>query len=162
MVVLSSCHSSHKASKSGSNLSEEHKELINKAKKGSKARSVVEEALSWVGTPYRYGGNSRKGVDCSGLTTHVFDKAADIKLPRNSSEQAKFCKEIKKKNLRSGDLVFFTSKSRGNKINHVAIYIGDNKIVHATTSRGVIISNLDEKYWKSHYRRSGRVKQLDD
>lgn len=127
--------------------------------RGSSAseRRLIETARRWLGTPYRYGGNDRSGVDCSGFTCAVFVEATGIKLPRSSREQADFCRSVERRRLRTGDLVFFTSKGGGSRINHVAIYIGDNKIIHATSSRGVIISDLDEKYWSSHFYRCGRV-----
>lgn len=121
------------------------------------ARKVLEEAYAWLGTPYKLGGETRNGVDCSGLTCMAYKQATGIKLPRNSREQADFCRRIRRNELRPGDLVFFSSRRGGNRINHVAIYVGDNSIIHATSSQGVVVSNLDEEYWKSHFYSCGRV-----
>lgn len=118
---------------------------------------VIEVALGWIGVPYSYGGNSRKGVDCSGLVCIAFEEGAGIKLPRSSAEQAARCKQIKRENARPGDLIFFTNKRGGGRINHVAIYLGDERVVHSTSSRGVVISSLDETYWATHYYSCGRV-----
>ncbi len=121
------------------------------------ARKVLEEAYAWLGTPYRLGGETRNGVDCSGLTCMAYKEATGIKLPRSSREQADFCHRVRRSELRPGDLVFFSSRRGGDRINHVAIYVGDNSIIHATSSQGVVVSNLDEDYWKSHFYSCGRV-----
>lgn len=118
---------------------------------------LVDEALTWLGTPYRYGGHDYNGTDCSGLTMEVYDKALGIKIPHSSSEQQKFCEEIKKKDLSIGDLVFFcTGKTKG-RVSHVGLYVGDGKIIHASGSKGVIISNIEESYYVRTYHSSGRV-----
>lgn len=121
------------------------------------ARKVLDEAYAMLGTPYRSGGETRRGIDCSGLTCVAFKNATGIKLPRSSREQQEYCQRIRRSELRPGDLVFFASRRGGNKINHVAIYVGDNSIIHATSSQGVVVSNLDEEYWKSHFYSCGRV-----
>lgn len=126
-------------------------------KSSDKERRLVDAARRWLGTPYRYGGNDRKGIDCSGFTCAVFKEVTGIKLPRSAREQADFCRRIDRRDLRVGDLVFFTSKGGGSRINHVAIFIGNNKIIHATSSQGVAVSDLDERYWSSHFHRCGRV-----
>ena len=121
------------------------------------AADVIKAAEEWLGVPYRYAGDSKSGTDCSGLTCMAFEKGAGIKLPRSSREQAEYGKRIKRSELRPGDLVFFVSKRGGSRINHVAIYLGDNKIIHSTTSRGVSVSDLDDEYWGSHYHSCCRV-----
>lgn len=121
------------------------------------AEAVIKAAREMLGTPYRYGRTGRGGTDCSGLTSLAYEKGAGIKLPRSSREQAQYCRRIEREELCPGDLVFFTSRSGGGSINHVAIYIGDNKIIHATTSQGVVITGLDDYYWRSHYYCGGRV-----
>lgn len=124
--------------------------------KGDCQKAVIDEAFSWQGTPYRYGGHSRKGTDCSGYVMEVYRAAVGIGLPRNSAKQAEVCKKIKKGALRPGDLVFFhTGKKK--KINHVGIYIGDNKVIHASSSRGVVVSNLDAPYYKKAFHQGGRI-----
>lgn len=117
---------------------------------------LVSEARKWLGVPYSYGGNSRKGVDCSGMVVAVYRDAASLKLPRSSADQHRYCRDISRKDLEAGDLVFFKGSSKG-KVSHVGIYIGDNKMIHASSSRGVIVSDLAEKYYISHYHASGRV-----
>ena len=86
---------------------------------------IVEEARKWLGTPYKYGGEDRNGVDCSGMVMKVYLKAVNVKLPRSSREQQQFCNKIKKSDIASGDLVFFSSKRGGGNVSHVGIYIGE-------------------------------------
>lgn len=129
-------------------------------RRGSLEDKMIEYAKTWLGVPYRYGGSDRSGTDCSGLTTRIYLDVADFKLPRNSAEQAAFCKEVKRSDLQPCDLVFFVSRQGGSKINHVAMYIGGNKIIHSTSSKGVIISDLDAQYWRTHFYRCGRVTQI--
>lgn len=118
---------------------------------------IIEEARRWLGTPYRYGGNERgRGTDCSGMVMEVYLKAVGVSLPRTSQAQCEFCTKIKVSQLTSGDLVFFKT-SRSNRINHVGIYISDGCFIHATTSKGVIISNLSEKYYQNHFHSAARV-----
>ncbi len=121
-------------------------------------RALLTEADRWLGTRYQYGGRTQSGVDCSGLMLEVYLRALDIKLPRNSAKQAEFCERIHKRDLVEGDLVFF-SPVAGGGINHVGMYIGDDKIVHSSTSRGVIVSSLNEDYYLRTYHSAGRVGQ---
>lgn len=122
----------------------------------SHAKAIVAEAYKWIGTPYRYGGNSRSGTDCSGLVLQVYLKAANKKLPRSSRQQAEYCKKISTKQMRPGDLIFFVIGKRS-AIDHVGIYVGSGKMIHASGSRGVIESNLAEPYYQRHFHHAGRV-----
>lgn len=121
------------------------------------AARVIAEARRWLGVPYRYGGNDRDGLDCSGLTTIAYRDGAGIELPRNSSAQAAYATPVERKDLRPGDLVFFSSSQGGDRINHVAIYLSGDSIIHATTSRGVVITPLSAPYWDKHYMCAGTV-----
>jgi len=118
--------------------------------------ALIEEASRWLGVPYRYAGNDKKGVDCSGLTSQVYLRTLNVKMPRSSREQQQWCINIKKENLQPGDLVFFATGSNRNRVSHVGIYIGNGDIIHASSSRGVIVSNLGEKYYHNRYHSSGR------
>lgn len=120
-------------------------------------RRLLEEARRWMGTAYRYGGNSRSGVDCSGLTSQIFVNALQIKLPRSSAQQSDYCRRIDRSDLMEGDLVFFRTGSKG--VSHVGMYVGDGRIIHSSTSRGVILSSLDEDYYRRTYHSSGRVER---
>ena len=125
--------------------------------KSGDERKLVAEAYSWLGTRYRYGGEDRSGVDCSGLTMQVYKSAWGIKLPRTSSEQQRICHKINKDRLQVGDLVFFATSSDKSKVSHVGIYIGDGRMIHSSASRGVIISGINENYFVKCYHSSGYV-----
>ena len=115
------------------------------------------ESASWLGVPYRGGGTTRRGVDCSGLTSAIYSKVYRKGLERNSDDQRKKdCKKVKKGKLREGDLVFFHNGRKKKKATHVGIYLKDQKFIHASTSRGVIVSTLNEEYWKRHWLSGGR------
>ena len=122
----------------------------------SRGEYVARQALSFRGVPYRFGGRSRNGIDCSGLIQTVW-KEYGLYLPRTSVAQYKTGIHISKKDLKAGDLVFFKNTyKRG--ISHVGIYVGENKFVHAANKRkGVILSGLDEKYWANHWAGARRV-----
>lgn len=124
--------------------------------------ALIKEAYSWIGTPYRYGGHSKQGTDCSGFVMEVYKNVADISLPHNSAQQQKICQKLDKTKVVVGDLVFFnTGKSSKEDISHVGIYLGNNDMIHASTSKGVIISNLSQKYYVDTYHSSGRIGEFD-
>ncbi len=123
----------------------------------AETRRLLEEARRWMGTSYRYGGSTRSGVDCSGLTSQIFVNALQIKLPRSSAQQSEYCRRIDRSELMEGDLVFFRTGSKG--VSHVGMYVGDGRIIHSSTSRGVIVSSLDESYYRRTYHSSGRVER---
>ncbi len=163
LLLLASSCGSHKKAQSQEQKYETVVKNDKKSKKdiSKKRKAVVEEAHSWLGTKYRYGGNERSGTDCSGMVMRVYKDAANIKLPRNSAKQCEYCISIKRNELKQADLVFFTSKSSGKRVTHVGIYIGDGKFIHSSTSRGVITSSLDEKYYIKHFHSCGRVPAMD-
>ena len=110
----------------------------------------------WKGVEYRIGGLNKSGVDCSGFVYLTFKSRFDVKLPRTTKDQIKLGKPVKKAKLKAGDLVFFKTKW---KVRHVGIYIEDNKFLHASTNNGVMISRLDNVYWKKKYWKARRVKK---
>ena len=98
-----------------------------------KRRETVEYALQFVGGRYVYGGTDPNvGVDCSGFTRYVMSKAASIQLPHSSGGQASYGQEVSREEMRPGDLIFYDN---GSRINHVAMYIGDGQVVHASTEK---------------------------
>ena len=117
------------------------------------------ESAQWVGVPYRGGGNSKRGIDCSGLTSQIYQKVYRKKLERSSDDQRrKDCRKVGKAKLHEGDLVFFHNGRKKREASHVGIYLKDNKFIHASTSRGVIISSLNEDYYQKHWLSGGRPK----
>lgn len=109
----------------------------------------------WKTVKYKAGGLSKAGVDCSGLVFLTFDTRLGIKLPRSTDEQVTVGTPIASRDLNAGDLVFFKT---GKNIRHVGIYIEDGKFLHASTEKGVMISNLDDQYWARTYWKSMRIK----
>lgn len=122
------------------------------------ADDIIDFAKNYIGTSYRYGGTElSRGVDCSGFTQAVMGNFG-IYLSRSSSSQAGDGASVSKKDLQSGDLVFFdTSGSNNGGISHVGIYIGNNKFIHSESSRGVMISSLNEDYYSRRYVKAVRV-----
>ena len=104
----------------------------------------------WIGVPYKYGGMTNRGIDCSGFTSLVYKECFGKSIPRNSSDQYEQGTRVTQRNLQSGDLVFFSNVRYG-KIDHVGIYLGNERFAHATESSGVTISLLTEKYYKKRY-----------
>ena len=115
------------------------------------------ESSNWMGVPYRNGGTTRQGVDCSGLTSAIYKKVYRKNLERSSDEQRKKdCRKVKKRKLKEGDLVFFHNGRKKKHATHVGIYLKEDKFIHASTSRGVSIGNLNEDYWEKHWLSGGR------
>ena len=118
-----------------------------------KLYSFIDE---WYGVPYKYGGKSKSGIDCSNFTSTLYSNIYNKSITGSSSSIFEQCKVISKSNLEEGDLVFF--KIDGSKISHIGVYLQNNKFVHATTKKGVMIDDLDEAYYKKYYYKSGRLK----
>lgn len=116
---------------------------------------IVTIAAGLIGTPYRYGGDSpKRGFDCSGLVFYSFERVG-VKVPRTAADQRKAAERVKRSNLEPGDLVFFRS-SKG-RVDHVGIYAGDGKFIHAPSSGSVVsYGYLDDPYYRSHYVSAGR------
>ena len=163
LVGLSACKSKKKIQQSSDEIVVEtiiiEKDIIY----NDVEREIIDEALTWLGTPYSYGA-SEKGIstDCSGMVMVIYRDIADIKMPRNSAKQAEFCKKIKEKDVRGADLVFFATGSDENQISHVGIMLDDVKFIHASASKGVIISEMTTPYYKRHFKMYGRVRQNSD
>lgn len=116
--------------------------------------SLLATAKQYIGTPYKFGGTSPKGFDCSGFVQFVF-KQHSYNLPRGADSQFTVGKPVQRNRLQPGDLVFFTTYESGPS--HNGIYLEKGQFIHASSSRGVMISNLSEAYWKSRYLGARRV-----
>ncbi|ELV3374800.1 C40 family peptidase [Enterobacter cloacae] len=119
---------------------------------------ILMEYVQWEGVKYRLGGTSKNGIDCSSLMQEMFNNAfgdvLNAPLPRTTSAQIKHGSKTFRKDLRPGDLIFFhiTNVER-----HVGVYIGDDRFIHASTSKGVKISSLQSQYWTEKYTTARRV-----
>lgn len=116
------------------------------------------EAAEWIGVPYRAGKDGKHGTDCSGLTSRLYKSVYKIKLPRSTEDQRKESDKIRRSSLHEGDLVFFSSKQTNKEVAHVGIYLKEGQFIHASTSKGVIISSLNEEYYKKYWIGGGRVR----
>lgn len=125
-----------------------------------RADVAVETARSYMGTPYKYGGTTRAGIDCSALIYHAY-QAAKIQLPRTSKDQSKEGERVSRSNLKVGDIVFFATGDKKREITHAGIVSsakgGEIKFIHASTSLGVTESSLSSAYYKTRYRKAKRV-----
>jgi lipoprotein Spr len=121
--------------------------------------SLVDDLLydfieDWWRTPYRMGGTTKTGVDCSGFTRELMRDVYEVQVPRTAREQYEETIRVGRDELKEGDLVFFYTG--GFYISHVGVYLGNNYFVHSSTSNGVTISSLDEDYYHKHFRGGGR------
>lgn len=146
-----------------SNISEQDEsfkkeELLGKWNSPDEIQLFVKVATGFIGAPYRFGGSSLKGIDCSSFVQKIY-RIFDITLPRNAREQSKVGISIARENLTKGDLVFFHTKR---SLGHVGIYIGNNEFVHASSKGKVVrIDSLDTPYYQKRFQRAVRVKGLD-
>ncbi len=108
----------------------------------------------WLGTPYKYGKASKSGTDCSGYIMNIFKEKTGISLPHSSSQMYKMGKKIDKDDLKTGDLVFFGGFTG---VDHVGIYLEEGNFTHASTSKGVMISPMNDSYWQPRYKGARRI-----
>jgi len=129
-------------------------------KSNANAESIIDYAKTFKGVKYKYGGTTKKGMDCSGLIYTSFKKEA-ITLPRTTHDLSTTGDWIDLKEVQEGDLLFFATKKNSRKVNHVGIVttarVGYVEFIHASTSKGVMISNLAERYWYLSYVQARRV-----
>ncbi|MGM9852579.1 MAG: NlpC/P60 family protein [Muribaculaceae bacterium] len=163
LLAVASCGSSKQASR-GKHDGKKPEVTVKPSKKtipdvpsSQLGKALVEEARTWIGVPYVYGGADRNGADCSGFLVSVFREVAGIKLPRTTAQQREHCIPIGKDQLAAGDILFFSSKKSSRKVAHVGMYIGGGRMIHASSSRGVVEDDISLKYYLDHYLGSGRV-----
>lgn len=118
-------------------------------------RAILEaQEASWKGVKYALGGQSRSGIDCSGFVQLTFRDKFGVELPRDTDGQSSFGTKIDRSDMRVGDLIFFHTTET---VNHVGIFMGEKSFLHASTSKGPIISSLDNSYWKTRWWQARRV-----
>jgi lipoprotein Spr len=127
--------------------------VSSKELKNPKLYTAVDE---WYAVPYKYAGFDKNGIDCSGLACKLYEAAYGLKISRVSKDIYASCKELEASELKEGDFVFFKIESKN--VSHVGIYLSNNKFVHASTKRGVIINDLNEAYYKKYFYKGGRLK----
>lgn len=120
-------------------------------------KKFIDRIKAYLGTPYRYGGDSAEGMDCSGFVATIFNQSCQIQLPHNAYQIYQGCQKISRRELYLGDLVFFSNRKA---IDHVGIYLAKDYFVHASVSYGVIVSELNDLYYRSRFAAAGRIVDL--
>ena len=121
-------------------------------------KDLLRTVTDWMGTPYRYGNNSRRGTDCSGFVTRVFREVYGVTLQRSSRSMFTTTKHVAKSEMKTGDLVFFR-RGKG-PIYHVGIYLKDGKFAHSACNGGVMVSSLNQPYYHHNFYAAGRVRAV--
>jgi murein DD-endopeptidase / murein LD-carboxypeptidase len=121
----------------------------------AQSQDLYTKAFEWIGVKYKYAGSSKKGIDCSGFVSEIYQSVYKIPLSGGSRDIWPGVKPVEKDSLREGDIVFF--KIKKGRISHVGIYLANNKMVHASVKSGVIISSLGESYYNKYYFSGGRI-----
>lgn len=126
--------------------------ISDKEVKNNKLYSFIND---WYGVPYKFGGCQKNGVDCSCFVSILNEEVYNKSLPRTADEMFKKSKKISLNEAKSGDLVFF--KINGNTVSHVGVVLIKNNFAHSSTSKGVIVNNIDEAYYKKYFFCAGRI-----
>ena len=159
-LLLASCGSSKKAASRGKTSKEDvltkYSTLLG-AKLSPASEPVYQLVNEWVGAPYKYAGCSSDGSDCSGLCYTFYKELYNKELPRRSHDMHIKSKKVKESKLEEGDLVFFAI-SKKNSATHVGFFLTNGYFIHSSSSRGVVISHLDEDYYRKHFLSAGRFR----
>ena len=160
LCLFSQAQTNQQKSSDPDNLAKEYfSQIMGVAQNATTNTKLYQFVYEWLGTPYRLGGDSKRGIDCSKFSLAVYENVFNTTIGYNSRNQYANVTPIRKGELQAGDLVFFKIRSRN--ITHVGIYLGDDKFAHASSSKGVMVSNLNEAYWKRYYYNGGRPKLED-
>ena len=158
LLILWSCGSARKATHVRPSSADYVKEIESAYHLDRQQRMLIEEAYSWLGTPYAYAMQDKgEGTDCSGMVMAVYRDVVGCLLPRNSAKQAEFCERIEEKDARIGDLVFFATGKDPEKISHVGIIVDPDNFIHASTTKGVVVSKFHTPYYTARLKMYGRV-----
>lgn len=161
LCAVSQAQTTASASSDPDNLAKEYfSQIMGVASSAMANTKLYQFVYEWLGTPYRLGGDSKNGIDCSKFSLAVYENVFNTTIGYNSRNQYANVKHVRKSDLQPGDLVFFKIRSR--QITHVGIYLGDDKFAHASSSRGVMVSNLNEAYWKRYYYNGGRPSEIQE
>ncbi len=126
-------------------------------KKPDIEQRIISTAGDWMGTPYKFGGTTREGVDCSAFIQIMYKQVFDMELPRRVREQRKMGLEVPREEMKPGDLVVFKTGVFFSNKQHIGIYLSQNRFLHASSSKGVTISSLEEPFWNKKFRTSRRL-----
>ncbi|MDQ3192678.1 MAG: NlpC/P60 family protein [Bacteroidota bacterium] len=140
---------------SGNILKTKYAQILDVQPSALKNIELYEFIENWYGVPYKYGGRSKNGVDCSNFATLLYEDIYKKQISGSCVNLFALCKEIKTSELKEGDFLFF--KIDQTKISHIGVYLHNNKFVHSTTKRGVMINDLDEAYYKKYFYTAGRL-----
>lgn len=155
-VTKSSDSKSTKTVSSSSSLKKQYATKLGVSESDIKNETLYQFINEWQGVPYKYAGKDKAGIDCSGLTSTLYLKVYKKTISSNTKALVGEVKKINESDLKEGDLVFFITN--GKSISHVGVYLQNHKFVHASTKKGVMISDMNEPYFKQNYASSGRVK----
>ncbi|MFP4012606.1 MAG: C40 family peptidase [Chitinispirillaceae bacterium] len=148
---LNGCSPSVRYTRGSKPTSENTRLSIPEGKLPAVSETELQQAVSsYLGAPYKYGGTSREGMDCSGFVYLVYKQVYEVSLPRSSGKMWRLGRIVPPKLAKPGDLIFFRS-GFFNRINHVGIYMGDNRFVHASSTNGVIYSNMEDDYYSRRF-----------
>ena len=160
VVFLAACHSTrdnsatNTSAEASNRVMEKYATMIGVPPKDLN-KKLIRFVDAWYSVPYKWGGAEKSGVDCSHLMCRVYKDVYDKKIAGTAVDLEKMSSHVKESRLKEGDLVFFKIESE--KISHVGLYIANNKFLHASVKRGVMINSLEDKYYKKYFYSGGRI-----
>ena len=157
VLLIVSCGGNKKVTSTKKNnyIVDKYANILKTSKSEIKNIKLYSFIDNWYGTKYKYGGMSKNGVDCSGFTNVLYKSVYGKQLPRSTKQIVKTTNKVRKGNLKEGDLVFFNISKKKNS--HVGVYLKNNRFVHASTSKGVMISSLENPYYKKTFNKGGKL-----
>lgn len=160
IVFLAACHSGKDTAKTNTS-NEASKDVMTKyatligVSEKELDKKLIRFVDTWYSVPYKWGGGEKSGVDCSHLVCRIYKDVYDKKIAGTAGDLEKMSDHVKESKLKQGDLVFFKIESE--KISHVGVYIANERFVHASVKKGVVISSLEDKYYKKYFYSGGRI-----
>lgn len=157
-VFLVACHT--KRDVAATNASEKrsaakYAALMGVSESDLKNKKLINFLDEWYGVPYKYGSADKQGIDCSHLTCRIMQDVYNKKVAGTAGDLQKMSEHVKESKLKEGDLVFFKIESKS--VSHVGVYVANNHFIHASYKKGVMISDLNEAYFKKYYYTAGRI-----